>query len=109
MRAWLRRRQHRYDVTPADSASALLAEAAAQRQRGNDAFRKGAFAEAADAYSAALRLCPPSGAAPLYANRAAALQRLGAPAAAERDCSRALTLDAVRGATLASRRRRRYS
>jgi tetratricopeptide (TPR) repeat protein len=84
------------------------AEAAAQRQLGNAAFRRGAFAEAADVYSAALRLCPGgdgAAAAPLFANRAAALQRLGHAAAAERDCSRAIALDAVRAAQPARRLR----
>ncbi len=79
------------------------AEAAAQRQRGTEAFKRGAFSEAAEAYGAALRLCPRDGGgaaastlAALHANRAAALLRLGHAAAAERECSRALALDEVR-------------
>jgi len=74
----------------------LCAEAVAARARGTSAFARGAYADAAERYGTALRMSAASDAAPLFANRAAALLRLGHAAAALRDCERALQLDPVR-------------
>jgi tetratricopeptide (TPR) repeat protein len=90
-------------LTQTRRASVSLARftaAEAARAAASEAFKRGAFADAADGYSAALRLQPVaddvSCLAPLFTARACALQRLGHAAAAERDCDRAIELDQAR-------------
>jgi hypothetical protein len=74
-----------------------------------DALKTGAFHDAAEAFSAAIRAHPAvyfrfssatsgeaKSLASMYTWRATALQRLGHAAAAERDCDRALEVDEAR-------------
>ncbi|GAQ78424.1 Tetratricopeptide repeat like superfamily protein [Klebsormidium nitens] len=69
------------------------------RKRGNEAFKIGARAKAVECYTKALQFAPSDGAsgsaplAPLFSNRAAALEKLGEAAAALTDCARAIEVD----------------
>ncbi|KAJ1447912.1 ubiquitin-conjugating enzyme/RWD-like protein [Pelagophyceae sp. CCMP2097] len=78
----------------AASAEAYLCAAKA-KTTGDAAFRGGLYAEATQAYDAALEAAPRCAA--ILRNRAAAAEKLGDDAAVVRDCSAALALEAEVG------------
>ncbi|KAK3234950.1 hypothetical protein CYMTET_54829 [Cymbomonas tetramitiformis] len=66
--------------------------AAEHKEQGNSRFRNGDFAGAIESYSESLQLAPASAAT--FANRAAALLKLGRSAEAEEDATQAIERDA---------------
>ncbi|KAG9071162.1 RNA polymerase II-associated protein 3 [Linnemannia hyalina] len=74
-------------TTPSDSVAAANAE----KEKGNELFKKGLYAKAIDHYSASMALDPSNSVLPI--NRAMALLKLERFAEAERDCTLGLKLD----------------
>ena len=84
--------------SPAETARAKATEAAAAlKEKGNEAFARGSYADAVTRYDAAVKMCVAAGdpkmAAILLANRAAAKIKLGLHADAEKDASAAIAKD----------------
>jgi len=69
----------------------LMVEAVAEKERGNDWFKKGNYDKAIERYTRGMTLDPLN--AVLPANRAMALLKKGQFAAAETDCTLALSID----------------
>ncbi|KAG0287141.1 RNA polymerase II-associated protein 3 [Linnemannia gamsii] len=84
-------------VTPADQAkpatkpSESVAAANAEKEKGNELFKKGQYVKAIEHYSASMALDPSNSVLPI--NRAMALLKLERFAEAERDCTLGLKLD----------------
>ncbi|KAL7411969.1 hypothetical protein BDY24DRAFT_116160 [Mrakia frigida] len=78
-------------VPTASTNASALEKAEAAKQKGNDLFKKGSYAESIGHYSEAHLLVPSSAIYPL--NRAQAYLNLSKFADAERDCSKSIALD----------------
>ncbi|KAG0280125.1 RNA polymerase II-associated protein 3 [Linnemannia exigua] len=78
-------------VKPSTKSSDPIVAANAEKEKGNEFFKKGQYAKAIEHYSASMALDPSNPVLPI--NRAMALLKLERFAEAERDCSLGLKLD----------------
>ncbi|KAF9294353.1 RNA polymerase II-associated protein 3 [Linnemannia elongata] len=78
-------------VEPATMPSDSVAAANAEKEKGNELFKKGLYVKAIEHYSASIALDPSNSVLPI--NRAMALLKLERFAEAERDCTLGLKLD----------------